>query len=131
MMCVTLFDILCVAACAVFSFEGSVAALLLFICACAYFQAAALYVPVSKALDPHSCLWGGQRVPLLKDKFFSERKGAWGTLYKGAPSTCVTRPWSCSEPRCSLSAAAVIGKRLHWQVSAACAFMGVYILIFK
>ena len=47
-----------------------------------------------------------RRVQRLSRTLFSEKTGAWGTLYK----------------------AAIIGKRMHWQCSLACALMGVYIV---
>lgn len=49
-----------------------------------------------------------QRVPRLRAMLLSEKRGAWGALYK----------------------AAVIGTRLHWQVSVACCLMA-FVILFK
>ncbi|KAL1512194.1 hypothetical protein AB1Y20_005458 [Prymnesium parvum] len=48
-----------------------------------------------------------KRVPQLRNQLLREKHGARGTLYK----------------------AAIIGQRLHWQVSIACVLMAVYLLL--
>ena len=50
-----------------------------------------------------------KRVPRLNTFLLSEKKGLFGALHK----------------------AAVIGTRLHWIVSIACASMAVYVLLLK
>ena len=50
-----------------------------------------------------------RRVPRLKAMLFSEKRGAWGALYK----------------------ASVIGTRLHWQLSLASVLMAFYLLFFR
>jgi hypothetical protein len=50
-----------------------------------------------------------RRVPRLSSMLLSEKTGALGALYKMS----------------------IVGTRLHWQVSLACALMAMYILLLK
>eukprot|EP00053_Salpingoeca_punica_P002634 m.38801 g.38801 ORF g.38801 m.38801 type:complete len:75 (+) comp11696_c0_seq4:146-370(+) len=71
----------------IYSIDGMVVAILLMICTCAFIR----------------------RVPRLKAFFLSEKKGAFGTLYK----------------------ASIIGVRLHWLVALLCIVTGVYLVFFR
>ena len=92
----------------IWSLPGAASGLLLVISTCAYVKvpAAPHAQPTASAPRMTPVLPAVQRVPRLRSMILSEKRGAWGALYK----------------------AAVIGTRLHWQVSMACALMALCIL---
>ena len=86
----------------VYSFDGIVVFVLLAVCTCAYMR----------------------RVPTLKAYFLSDKKGFFGTFYKGAqPLLDLTHTYP--------HAASVIGIRLHVLISALCLFMALYVMFVK
>lgn len=89
----------------IWSLPGAASGLLLVISTCAYVKVSAARNQ-SPCLTHDACRAPVQRVPRLRSMILSEKRGAWGALYK----------------------AAVIGTRLHWQVSMACALMALCIL---
>ena len=87
---------------AVYSFDGIVVFVLLAVCTCAYMR----------------------RVPTLKAYFLSDKKGFFGTFYKG------TQPFVFLAIL-TMHAASVIGIRLHMLISALCLFMALYVMFVK
>ena len=92
--------------------DGMVVFVLLVVCTCAYMR----------------------RVPRLKAMLFSEKKGFFGALYKGAwgPSH-PTAPFFGSHTQLASpsSSASVIGIRLHLLVALACLGSTVYLVFVK
>lgn len=96
----------------IWSLPGATAGCLLVITTCAYVKVwpappAPPRIPLASCTCLH-CTVNAQRVPRLRAMLLSEKRGAWGALYK----------------------AAVIGTRLHWQVSVACCLMA-FVILFK
>uniref|UniRef100_A0A8C2ARY9 Protein kish-B n=1 Tax=Cyprinus carpio TaxID=7962 RepID=A0A8C2ARY9_CYPCA len=99
----------------VYSFDGILVFGLLFICTCAYLK----------------------KVPRLNSWLLSEKKGVWGVFYKGWCSAAAVlelimlRGGFTLSVFSLLSAAAVIGTRLHIAVAASCVCMAFYLIFLK